>query len=643
MREDSMGVNLSDNLSGVPGLQILNRENYAQDLQISIRGFGAHATFGVQGVRIYVDGIPATMPDGQGQTSNIDIDAIDHIEVLRGPFSALYGNASGGVLLVTTKEGKQPDQIQSTFSVGSNHSFHYGAQATGASADGNFDYAVDASRFTTEGFRDHSAARKSLGNVKLGINLDDDSHLTIIGNSVDLSAQDPLGLTRAQLESDPHAAPLADEYNTRKTVTQTQGGLVYDRAIDADDSLRAMVYAGHRSTTQYESIPPSTQANPLQAGGVIGLQDDYAGTDLRWTAQRSLASQPLTIIGGISYDQLQEHRTGYENFFGTTADPTELGVKGSLRQDVTNNVYDVGPYVQTAWKFAPRWELDAGLRYNTVNFDSHDHYIVGINGDDSGSANYHQMQPVGAIRYSPTDNTSIYASYGRGFETPTDDELAYQPDGDAGLNLALKPSTSNNYEIGGKAQVGNNLFTLAAFLINTNDEIVAASSDNGRATYENGGPTRRRGIEAGWDARFGSNWHSTLAYSYIDAKYLQTISGSDIEAGKSLPGVAGQMVYGALSWAPTQGWHATIDGHFMSKIYANDDNTAAAPAYFVAGASTGYRWRFRRWTVDTFARVDNVLNRRYAGSVIVNQTTGAYFEPAEGRNWATGVTVAYTF
>lgn len=232
------------------------------------------------------------MPDGQGQTSNIDIASADRVEVLRGPFSALYGNSSGGVVQVFTEEGSRPPQLVADISAGSYGTRRYGLRASGAteSALGLIDYNVSASHFTTGGYRDHSAARKNLGNVKLGVQLDDASRLTIVANGVDLTAQDPLGLTRSQFESNPRIAAIqAKTFNTRKTIQQTQGGLVYERDIDANHSLRAMLYYGQRNTVQYQAIPVAAQQPPGSAGGMIDLARSYGGADLRWTSRLSVA------------------------------------------------------------------------------------------------------------------------------------------------------------------------------------------------------------------------------------------------------------------------------------------------------------------------------------------------------------------
>ncbi|WP_218569558.1 MULTISPECIES: TonB-dependent receptor [Gammaproteobacteria] len=643
MRTDRPGINLSESLGHVPGLQIQNRQNYAQDLQISMRGYGARSTFGVRGVRLYVDGIPATMPDGQGQTSNIDIASIDRIEVLRGPFSALYGNASGGVLQVFTEDGAGAPRVQADAGAGSDDTERYGLKVSGASDP--LDYVVSTNRFTTGGYRSHSGAEKNLGNVKLGLQLDPDSRLTLVANSVDLRADDPLGLTRSQYEADPRqATPQAEQYNTRKTVRQSQGGLVYERQVDANNDLRAMVYYGERDTVQYQSIPVATQRNPQHAGGVIDLQREYGGIDLRWTSRLSLAGQPLTLIGGVSYDSLSERRRGYENFTGSASSPSAVGVRGRLRRDETNDVFNLDPYVQASWEFAPGWTLDTGLRYGTVGFDSNDHYIAEGNGNDSGSTRYRKVLPMGALRYRINSATMLYASYGRGFETPTTNEASYRPDGGAGLNLGLQPAVSDNYELGAKTQVAGGLLSLALFHTDTRDEIVSAGSIDGRATYRNGGRTRRDGVELEWSAILEStNWRTDWAYTRIDARYRDDVAGSAISSGNRIPGVAREMLYGALAWSPPEGWRLGIEGRYLSKIYVNDANSDSAPGYFVASLSSGYRWHRGSWEWNAYARLDNLLDRGYVGSVIVNEGNGRYFEPASGRSWSAGLSMSYVF
>lgn len=447
MRQAAPRVNLSESLGAVPGLQVQNRQNYAQDLQLSIRGFGSRSTYGVRGLRIYVDGIPATMPDGQGQTSNIDIGSVDTIEVLRGPFSALYGNSSGGVINVTSQTGTQPPTVEASSYYGSFGTWHYGMKATGAVGDGSHagdvDYTVSTNRFTTHGYRDHSGARKNLANARLGVRINDVSKLTLLLNSVDIKANDAGGLTADEWRDNPRQSPRGDQYNTRKNTRQTQAGLRYERQLSAQDDLSVMMYAGERETTQFQSIPRAPQLKPSHAGGVIDLTRHYQGIDTRLTHRGELLV-PVTLTAGLDYENMSERRKGYENFVMVNGAP-QYGEQGALRRNERNLMWNVDPYLQTQWQLTDKLSLDAGVRYSSVWFDSNDYYITPGNGDDSGDASYHKWLPAGSLKYALTDAWNVYLSAGRGFETPTINELSYRSDNQSGLNFGLKPSTKTRW------------------------------------------------------------------------------------------------------------------------------------------------------------------------------------------------------
>ncbi|EBY3496517.1 TonB-dependent receptor [Salmonella enterica subsp. enterica serovar Enteritidis] len=641
MRLATPRVNLSETLTSVPGLQVQNRQNYAQDLQISIRGFGSRSAFGVRGIRLYVDGIPATMPDGQGQISNIDINSIQDVEVLRGPFSALYGNASGGVINVTTETGRQPPTLEASSYYGS-----YGSwRATGAMGDGtqpgDVDYTVSTTRFTTHGYRDHSGARKNLANAKLGVRLDDVSKLSLIFNSVDIKADDPGGLTESEWKADPQQAPRAEQYNTRKTIKQTQAGLRYERQLSAQDDISVMAYAGERETTQYQSIPLVAQLKPAQAGGVITLQRHYQGIDSRWTHRGELGV-PVTFTGGLNYENMSENRKGYNNFRLNNG-PPEFGHKGDLRRDERNLMWNVDPYLQTQWQLTQKLSLDAGVRYSSVWFDSNDHYIAPGNGDDSGDASYHHWLPAGSLKYALTDAWNLYLAAGRGFETPTINELSYRADGQSGFNFDLKPSTNDTVEVGSKTRIGNGLLTAALFQTDTDDEIVVASSMGGRTTYKNAGKTRRQGAELALDQRFAGDWRVKASWTWLDATYRSNVCQGQNCDGNRMPGIARNMGFASLGFIPDEGWYAGTDVRYMGDIMANDENTAKAPSYTVVGLNTGYKFNYSQLTVDIFGRVDNLFDKEYIGSVIVNESNGRYYEPAPGRNYGVGINLAWQF
>ncbi|NNH01319.1 TonB-dependent receptor [Acinetobacter sp. ANC 5414] len=647
--ENNLGINLSETLKGVPGLQLNNRENYAQDLQISMRGFGARSTFGVRGIRLYVDGIPATMPDGQGQTSNIDLGSLDHIEVLGGPFSSLYGNSSGGTILTTTKEGEGRDSIQLGYSGGSHNKGHADIVLQGGAEKPNEpSYIVSSSYFDTDGYRDHSAARKVLSNAKLTWNMDDDSKLNLIVNHVDINADDPQGLTRAQWKANPKQVnDAANVYDVRKEINQTQTGLTWSKPINDQHEINVMAYLGDREVTQYQSIPQAPQNNPRHAGGVIDFSRNYYGTDLRWTGKDLLPNTRFTA--GLAFDYMDEDRQGYENFNANN----QFGLKGDIRRDEKNTLWNLDPYVQASWDFLPKWTLDTGLRYSNVHYESKDHYIVVGNGDDSGKKDYQKLLPSAALSWEISPEFSTYIGYAKGFETPTFTEMAYSKND--GMNFDLKPANSDNYELGLKSQNQLGNFTAAIFKSNTQDDIVSAGTENGRATYRNADKTLRQGLELSWNKNLWRDLTAQASYSFIDATFDAFVAEIEnpqnpsqpkvaaIQSGNYIPGVAKNQAFVALAWQPETGFNAGLDVRYIDKLYVDDINSDAAPSYTLTSANVGYVWKNADWKVRTFARVDNLFDEDYVGSVIVNDGNGRFFEPADGVNWSAGLSVTKAF
>lgn len=645
-------LNLSESLALTPGVLARDRQNQAQDLQLSVRGFGARSTFGVRGVRIYVDGIPATMPDGQGQLSHIDLGSAGRVEVLRGPFSALYGNSSGGVVQVFTEQGQGPFTLAPSLAWGSDGFYRSGLKAAGSS--GALGYTLNASRFGSDGFRAHSAAQRDLANARLDWQLANGGQLMLVANHVGLRADDPLGLSRAQFDTAAQSAdPSATQFNTRKTVRQTQLGLVYEQPLGGGNRLRAMVYQGQRATVQYQAIPVAAQAGPLHPGGVIDLSRSYGGADVRLTAQAQLAGLPLELVAGLAYDSLREHRLGYQNFSGTA-----LGVQGALRRDEDNRVSSLDPYAQAMLKLSPRWTLHAGLRRSTVRFDSADHYVSGPNGDDSGSARYSATLPVAGLLYAPADNLRFYATAGKGFETPTLNETAYRADGSTGLNLGLKPSRSNNVEAGAKwhtpAGASTRLeWSAAVFQTATQDEIVSQTNVGGRSTFQNAGATRRRGLEVGSSLALPGDWLMQLSYTWLDARYRDAFltcaatpcatPNVAVPAGNRIPGIARTALALEAGWRPARGWRGGVEARYLGNVPVNDLNSDAAASFAVAAAHVGYALEAGGWKVLGTLRLDNLLDKKYAGSVIVNEGNGRYFEPAAGRTWLLSLTGSYAF
>jgi len=644
LRTGQLQVNLSESLMGVPGLSVQNRQNYAQDLQMSIRGFGARSSFGVRGVRLIADGIPGTMPDGQGQFSQFDLGSAAAIEVLRGPFSALYGNSSGGVIALFTEDGQPGNDVNGSAAGGSLGTQRYALKTTGDT--GTVNYVVDAAHFQTDGYRNHSEAERNNFNTKVRFDLGSRSDLTLVGNAVQTpQVQDPLGLTRDQWQTDPRQAGTnALAYNTRKSLRQGQGGAVYHRQLGEADELSVSAYGGHRSTEQFQAILASAQARPTHPGGIIDLGRNFWGLDARFTGERKLGGFPLRFTAGLNYDDLREARRGYLNFIGS-----ELGVQGDLRREESNHVYDFDQYLQLQWEPGTHWRLLAGVRNSEVRVRSLNRLL--LSGDPVSRVSYSAVNPVAGITYRISSVVNAYAAYGRGFETPTLNDLAYRStDGSIpGLNLGLKPARSDNSEVGLKASGAHWRANLAAFHIKTQDELAVLANSGGRSVFQNIGATTRRGMELSVDALLPRDFDARLAFTHIHAVVDQTYATCvglpcapvQVLAGNHLPAVPMNSLYAGLTWryAPI-GLSATVETLGRSKIYVDDRNTDAAPAYWMANLRVGLAQQTARWKISEFVRVDNIADRSYVGSVIVNESNSRFFEPSPGRTYYAMFTVS---
>ncbi|MBA5640344.1 TonB-dependent receptor [Duganella sp. LX20W] len=645
VRDSQARVNASEALVAVPGLVVQNRQNYAQDLQISSRGFGARSAFGVRGVHLVTDGIPASMPDGQGQAATFNLDMADHIEVLRGPFSALYGNHSGGVIQLVTRDGEGAPSVEMNLTGGSYGTRKVDLNAQGKS--GGIGYVVDTSRFDTDGYRAHSAARRDQAYAKLTLAPMAGAKLSIVANGLRQDdTQDPLGVTWATFQRDPRAGEidttdplspkrtLADRYNTRKSIHHEQAGAVWEQAF-GDDRLRATVYGGNRDVVQYQAFSKAFQAPASHSGGVVDFERNFHGTDLNWLHVNQLAGGKLSTTVGIEYGHSSDARKGFENFIGT-----QFGVEGKLRRDEDDIVSNVDPYLQAEWQSGP-WLATAGLRHSRVKIEVDDHFLG--NGNDSGNLTYSHTTPVLGLLYQVSPKLNVYGSAARGFETPTLNELFYSGSG-AGFNFNLKAANSTHLEAGIKAQpMQDTRVNAALFQVRTSDELVVDSSVGGRTSYRNGGSTLRQGAELSLDSSWRYGLSTRLALTTLRAVYDQAFG--TVQQGSRLPGVPNANMYAELAWADGSGHlGAALEGVASGRIYAEDANAEKpAPGYGILNARVTAKQEWKGWTFKQFLRVNNLLDKVYVGSVIVGDTNKRYYEAAPGRNWLMGASARYGF
>ncbi len=647
-------INLSEALSRVPGITVSNRSNFAQDLQITSRGYGARATFGVRGIRLLADGIPASGPDGQGQVSQFDLANAERVEVLRGPFSVLYGNSSGGVISLVTAPVKKAE-AEGELDVGSFGLRQVRAGVGLLPAEG-MDLRISGSLMQIDGFRPESEARRRLLNTRLGWKGGVDSVIVTAGY-FSQPAQDPLGLTRAQFDADPlSTTPQATQFDTRKDQSQTQVGAIWKHRF-GDGALRdlqLMAYAGRRGVTQLLAIPATTQNGNTHGGGVVDFDRDFAGTELKLR----FGWQSVDLQVGAAVDDQRDARRGFLSFTGPVATPT-YGEIGALKRNETDRARTTDLFAQAEWAVATDLALTGGLRTGRLKMSVQDYFIdttrTPNNNDDSGSLSFSYTNPVLGLRWDAAPGLRLHASVARGFESPTLAEIAYRVDGGAGANFALQPQKSRQVEVGAKWRTGVVDTDFAVFDIRTDNEVGVATNAGGRSAFQNVGRTRRSGFEAGSAARLG-DFTGRLAFTWLDATYLDSFStcvavpcnaanpgnSATVAAGNRIAGTQRVSGFAELAWNSGAAGTFGVEARGVGATAVDDRNTDFAGRYVIGAL----RWNMTIPVggtverVELLARVDNVTDKRYAGSVIVNESNGRFFEPGAPRAFFVGARVA---
>lgn len=632
-------VNLSESLVRVPGLTILDRSNYAQDLQLSIRGFGARAAFGIRGIRLLIDGIPASTPDGQGQGSSVSLTSMDRIEVLRGPLAQLYGNASGGVIQAFTKPASKVPLADYQYYVG-DYGLHR-ADYQFSDTVGDYGLVADYSTFTIDGYRSNSRTERKQFNGKLDFKANDQTRVNLVFNQFDMPlAQDPLGLTAAQLKANPAGAGTEAVANkARKIVLQNQLGGSATYSVDRDHSYTGRAYYGTRENLQYQSN-----------GRWIGLNRDYYGAGLQYNAKTNWADVPVQYAAGYEFDRSSERRQAGLSPAGTKT-------AGSLSRDEDNLAENSDVFFQATAQVSEQVAVVGGLRASTVRFVSDDKYapFTSDSPDGSGSASYSANSPVLGFTYFATDHLNLYANYGQGFESPTLAEVAYQgsntPVGQ--FNPGIRASSSQHYEVGAKwvPQRGSRV-DFSAFQINSTDEIVVAASASGQTSYKNAPGTSRSGFELAGSTLLSPHVSATVSASMLDAQYSQAFTSgtTPIASGNKIPGIPQTSFFTELAWTSTvvqpgaktaaAGTRLAAEVVHSGRVYANDQNTASADGRTVFNLSASQRWVVDKAALTLYARLNNASDERYVGSVIVNQSSQQFYEPGLPRNWMLGVSVS---
>jgi len=651
IQDGQLQMTLSESLIRVPGITAQNRTNQSQDPQISSRGFGSRSSFGVRGVRVYVDGIPLTMPDGQGQPGVVDLSAIKSIEVMRGPFSALYGNSSGGVVQMLTEDAPKTPEVGGTVMFGSYGTKRQILETSGTSE--NIEYLLNVSNFETDGYRKNSASDKQQATAKFKINISDDTKVNALVNWFEQDAEDPLGLPRVATANDPSAFSnpkdvpnSAYRAKTRVSRDHTQVGFNIEHAFNANNKLHLMTYVGNRKNLQYLSINAASGA-----GRASSIDRSFWGTDLRWNNTGSLFNLPYDFAVGLTYGKMDDKRLDINANNGIKLPLVSGNTNSALNRDEDNISTNFDQYIQGKISLSDNLDIHAGARHTKVKLEVRDNFVSGTanNGNNSGEVEYQKTTPVVGAIWKVNPALNLYANFGKGFETPTFIEAAFTSTAaNSTPNLSLKPSESNNYEIGAKAFLNDNTqLNLTLYKVTTDNEIVTQDNQNNRSTFTNANKTTRNGAEMSINSELDNNISLYAAYTLLNAKFDSDYTNRQnilIESGNRIPGTYKTQLYGEVAWKYTPlGFSAALEGRHNSKVYVNDVNRDTAPSYTIFNLRAGFTQNLARWNFSEYIRIENIFDKDYIGSVRINDTNSRFFEPAAGTNYLLGLSAQYKF
>ena len=624
-------INISESLGLVPGINVANRNNYAQDLQISIRGFGSRAPFGVRGVRLMVDGLPITLPDGQGQTSQFAATSTGRIEVLKGPIAALYGNASGGVIQAFTREPSIKPEWRATGFVGSDDLYRSSIQYS--ETRGDYGLVLDYGALSSGGFREYSSAERHHVNAKL-VRTHVAGKTTFIVNALNQTKSDEPGtLIKSDFETNPYQAQSANKTNRAgKQFVQSLAGLTHEQRLSDGSELALRGFLATRDLD-----------NPGNGATFILIDRLQWGIGAQWSSTATAFGVPTRVQLGAEYDAVADDRKARTNTFGVaTGNPT---------RDEDNLSSATGIYARADWALSEDWSLLTGLRWTSVTHEIKDRYFLEnpTPRDGSGSRTYSGLSPVVGLTWHVGANANVYVNVARSLETPTLNEVLYRENGGVKneFNSVLSEARSDQLEVGYKARGDQWATQAAVFWVRTEDEVVPNRLSSFQSTWQNV-DTNRRGAEASYLRDFSKEWRVTTQASYVEGYYAKSgsfVLGGGFTSGNRLTNIPSSRISVDIAWSSSQfkakatrGQEAALELQSVGRIFVRSDNTERTNPYSLL--SLRYAVRIPAWggQLQGLVRADNLANKKYASSTVGDQSSAQYYEPGAPRNFLVGIT-----
>lgn len=618
------GLQLDESLVRVPGVFAQNRYNFAQNLRVSIRGFGARSPFGIRGIKLLVDGIPETVVDGQSQSDAIDLTTVENIEVIRGPSSALYGNATGGVIDIDTLSPTDYPLREAAAEYGS---FGYNRiSARAAEQHDGWGYALSAWNMNYRGYRDQSETEKRLFNGKFNVQLSDDASIETVVRVLDQPlGEDPAGIDRGQVQDDRRQASAnAARLDSGQEVDQQTLGVIYEHALSDVDQFTGRVFYTRRDFEQQLPFPGPS---------LIAYTRDFYGTGLQYTRTAPIAGFANRFTMGVDAEFQSDDR---ERFL-VTAPGGQPGTRTLQQQEEADSI---GIYAQNVLSLTDRLDLTTGIRYDDLEFTIDDRSAGPGDFDDSGERSFSEFSGTIGATYAVTERHSVYTTVGTAFESPTFTEFA-NPAGGGGFNPDLQPQEAINYEVGAKGFIGTRIrYDLALFQVDVEDELVVFDMGE-RDFYENSGESERRGVEASlaWDIT--SDLSLSAAYTYSDFAFEEftDVNGNDF-AGERIPGIPESVFFGELAWRKPGTGFAILDVQIYDELFADNANQVKVAGYGVVNGRIGVEQRLWENLLTVHVGINNILDDEFFSNVRINDFNGRFFEPAPDRNFYLGATLS---
>ena len=624
-------LGLDESLSRVPGLFMQNRYNFAQDLRVSIRGFGSRASFGIRGIQVFADGLPVTLPDGQSGTDDLDIGSAESIEVIRGPSASLYGTAAGGVISLTTEA--PPEEAFVDGSVTAGEFGHRKYQVKTGGQTGRLGYLVNASYLEMDGFRDHSRVEHGLINSKFRYEIDDASDLTAIVNLVDSpQAEDPGGITRDEAAEDRRQAqPRNTSSNAGEEFDQQRLGLVYNKRFGESHELTLRGYSMWKDFRTF--IPIGSHIPFVGDDGVIQFDREYHGGGALYTFTDSLAGLPNRFSVGVDVDIQGDDRRRVIYY---------AGVQGAVVGDRRGEAESRGGDGRNESDLTDTLTLSVGGRFDSLELAVDDRYLV--NGDQSGDLDFQEFSPAVGLMWNPAPALSLYTNYATSFETPTFTELG-SPAQELNVNLGgfnnVDAQQADSFEVGIKGMLLQDrlFYDVAAFTMDVEDEITNIESIGNRAFFENSN-TERNGIEAQIQAQLTDRLDLTASYTYSDFSFEFFENEPDVVGGR-IPGIPEHLFFAELAYTHPSGYYAIWDIQSVGEFFADNANEEEVDSYVVSNLRVGGEYEINGTRVSPFLGINNLFDEDYFSNVRINAFGGRAFEPAPERHVYGGVRVRF--